>query len=79
MSEFATNYEVDKKQNPYLNYELFGVVCHIGSVNTGHYVTVIKNNEGKWFKFDDSVVTLMTWGQVSQLKAYMLFYMIHKL
>lgn len=79
MSEFATNYEVDKKQNPYLNYELFGVVCHIGSVNTGHYVTVIKNNEGKWFKFDDSVVTLMTWDQVSQLKAYMLFYMIHKL
>jgi len=79
MNEFSATYASTQIEDPTLNYELFGVICHIGSVNTGHYVAIIKNNEGKWFKFDDSVVTLMTWEQVSQLKAYLLFYMIHKL
>lgn len=79
MNEFSTSYAINKTEDSSLNYELFGVICHIGSVNTGHYVTVTKNSEGKWFKFDDSVVTLMTWEQVSQLKAYLLFYMVHKL
>lgn len=78
MSEFSTSYQLDNQIDPKLNYELFGIICHIGSVNTGHYVAVIKNNKGEWFKFDDSVVTLMTSEQVSQLKAYLLFYIVHK-
>ncbi|CCH45581.1 Ubiquitin carboxyl-terminal hydrolase [Wickerhamomyces ciferrii] len=78
MSEFAT-ISNNVPQAGALNYELFAVVCHIGSVNTGHYITVIKNNEGKWFRFDDSVVTLLEWEQVSKLQAYLLFYMIHQL
>jgi ubiquitin carboxyl-terminal hydrolase 22/27/51 len=79
MSEFSSSYTKSGNFDPQLTYELFAVVCHIGSVNTGHYVVVVKNNQGRWFKFDDSMVTLMSVEQVSQLKAYLLFYMVHKL
>lgn len=79
MSEYSSEFRTSGKFDPQLTYELFAVVCHIGSVNTGHYVVVVKNNEGQWFKFDDSMVTLMAAEQVLQLKAYLLFYMVHKL
>lgn len=79
MSEFSTSYQTSGEIDPTLNYELFAIICHIGSVNTGHYIAVIKNNKGEWFKFDDSVVTLITNEQVSKLTAYLLFYVINKL
>ncbi|CEP21725.1 K11366 ubiquitin carboxyl-terminal hydrolase 22/27/51 [Cyberlindnera jadinii] len=79
MSEFSSSYSTTNRFDPELTYELFAVVCHIGSVNTGHYIVVVKNNQGQWFRFDDSVVTLLTVDQVSQLKAYLLFYIVHKM
>lgn len=79
MSQFSTQYQTTGDIDPSLTYELFAIVCHIGSVNTGHYVTVVKSSSGGWFKFDDSVITSMTSEQVSQLRAYLLFYIVHKL
>ncbi len=38
-------------------YSLYGVVCHFGSLNGGHYIAYTKNQENnKWYKFDDSSV-----------------------
>ncbi|ODV95940.1 hypothetical protein PACTADRAFT_41013 [Pachysolen tannophilus NRRL Y-2460] len=62
-----------------LTYELFALVCHIGSVNTGHYVCLVKNRDGNWFKFDDSKVTLVSIDEVTSTKAYLLYYIIHDL
>ncbi|GMF06374.1 unnamed protein product [[Candida] boidinii] len=72
-----SKYSLDKSElKP---YELFAVVCHIGSVNTGHYISMIKNKDGMWFKFDDATVTRVTERDVLNSKAYLLFYIIHEL
>ncbi|ODV82430.1 cysteine proteinase [Suhomyces tanzawaensis NRRL Y-17324] len=60
-------------------YELFALVCHIGSVNTGHYIVLIKNGAGQWFKFDDSVITLVSQDEVTTSNAYLLFYITHRI
>jgi ubiquitin C-terminal hydrolase len=33
-------------------YELFGVVCHIGSLSMGHYTAFVKR-ENTWYFADD--------------------------
>ena len=38
-------------------YELFGITCHKGRINFGHYYTFIKINERDWYEFNDSKVT----------------------
>lgn len=59
------------------NYELFGIVVHIGSVNTGHYIAYIKKGNF-WFKFDDSTVTRVSQEDALGVKAYLLFYCINE-
>lgn len=39
-----------------MNYDLFGVVLHIGSLDNGHYMAYGKR-EGSWFEFNDQKVT----------------------
>lgn len=60
-------------------YELFAVVCHAGSVNTGHYIVLVKDGYGQWFKFDDSVISLISQEEVTNTNAYLLFYITHKI
>lgn len=60
-------------------FELYALVCHIGSVNTGHYIVIVKNGNGQWFKFDDSVISLIPQEEVSKANAYLLFYITHKI
>ncbi|KAH3674931.1 hypothetical protein WICMUC_002951 [Wickerhamomyces mucosus] len=79
MNKFSTPYMISKNVDPTLNYELYAVVCHIGTVNTGHYITFIKDNQGQWYKFDDSIVTAVIPEQVAEIKAYLLFYIVNKL
>lgn len=55
-------------------YELFGIVCHIGNVNTGHYIAYVKIRNGIWLKFDDAIVTRVSEATVKQVNGYMLFY-----
>ena len=38
-------------------YELFGIICHKGRINFGHYYTFIKIDERDWYEFNDSKVT----------------------
>ena len=60
-------------------YELFAVICHVGSVNTGHYIAIIKNDNGQWFRFDDNVISLMSLEEVRNVNAYLLYYITHKI
>ena len=42
----------------YTNYELNGVVIHMGEANSGHYYSYIKNREkDDWFEFNDRHVS----------------------
>ncbi|KAG0128448.1 hypothetical protein HOY82DRAFT_621803 [Tuber indicum] len=69
-----------KGHGPYL-YDLLSVVVHTGQINSGHYINFSRENgQGqKWFRFDDSVVTLATEKDVLSAKAYLLFYIIRSL
>lgn len=55
-------------------YELYGVVTHIGSIDTGHYICMIKHATGTWYHFDDNVVTPVSVDSVLKTNAYLLFY-----
>ena len=55
------------------NYELYGVINHIGSLEFGHYFTFIKMlNNKKWFEYNDSVVKEID--QLDCTNAYCLIY-----
>ncbi|KAL1967247.1 hypothetical protein VTN77DRAFT_3293 [Rasamsonia byssochlamydoides] len=34
-------------------YEMYGVLFHIGDINSGHYIAVVKGPVGGWMLFDD--------------------------
>jgi ubiquitin C-terminal hydrolase len=45
---------------PCCQYELRGIVAHVGTADSGHYYSFIKEREGKhdgqWFEFNDRIV-----------------------
>lgn len=54
-------------------YDLFTVVVHEGSMNTGHYTNFSKWRE-QWYRFDDDKVTPAKLGDVLGARAYQLCY-----
>ena len=56
-------------------YDLASVIVHKGDANSGHYVTYTKE-EGDWFLFDDSKITLVSERDVLAAEAYLLGYVI---
>ncbi|XP_010117904.1 PREDICTED: ubl carboxyl-terminal hydrolase 18-like, partial [Chlamydotis macqueenii] len=78
--------QADDSEKAAWQYELFAVVAHSGSTNSGHYCAYIRSlTEGKWYCFNDSKVCQVSWDDVkctyghSNLHwgetAYLLFYM----
>ena len=56
-------------------YDLYAVIRHLGSVAGGHYIAYAKNHlTGKWYEFDDRVVTEVSEKRLSEVEAYVLFY-----
>ncbi|KAJ5078220.1 ubiquitin carboxyl-terminal hydrolase faf-y-related [Anaeramoeba ignava] len=54
--EESKNQNQNQKQE--YQYELVGVIVHCGSTYSGHYYSLIKENEGsKWIEFNDSTVS----------------------
>ncbi len=49
--------EDEKKLKDSMQYQLAGIVCHIGNAESGHYLSYIKIEENKWVEFNDSIVT----------------------
>lgn len=56
-------------------YQLYGVSNHYGSMESGHYTAFCKSGVfGKWFKFDDQVVSAIDKTDVVSSAGYILFY-----
>jgi ubiquitin carboxyl-terminal hydrolase 8 len=62
-------------------YNLIGINCHyeFGSINSGHYISIVKSNYNKkWYLFDDSnEVQELNTNIIQDKNAYLLFY--HKI
>ena len=55
-------------------YDLYGIVNHYGSINSGHYTATIKNSKKEWVMCDDSSVYTIDEKRVMHANAYILFY-----
>jgi ubiquitin C-terminal hydrolase len=70
LSEYVIGY---KKES--YKYELYGVCNHSGGVMGGHYTSYIKNANGKWYHFNDTIVSEVSIpNSIISPKAYVLFY-----
>lgn len=60
-------------------YDITGIVCHSGGLNSGHYIAY-KKKFGLWFKFDDSKVSVVgsSLPDAAVKCAYMLFFKKNK-
>ena len=55
-------------------YDLYGIVNHYGSINSGHYTAIIKNSKKEWIMCDDSILYKIEEKRVMHANAYILFY-----
>lgn len=55
-------------------YELYGVINHTGSVEGGHYTSYIKNQNNKWYHYNDTNIKELQENEICSSKAYCLFY-----
>lgn len=56
-------------------YDLSAVICHHGTVGSGHYVCYAKHAPtDKWYEYDDTTVTHVSAETVQNCEAYVLFY-----
>ena len=69
MIGYTIDLELENKK-----YELYGVINHYGSINSGHYTAIIKNREKKWIMCNDSSVYEIEEKRVINSNAYILFY-----
>ena len=54
-------------------YDLFAVVVHTGTMESGHYIAYVQW-QGAWFRCDDHQVTRVDPTTVAAAQAYLLFY-----
>ena len=56
-------------------YDLIGVLVHAGSsMNSGHYFSYVKGQNGIWYEMDDESVKSVSQKEVLRQQAYLLFY-----
>ena len=58
------------------NYNLTGIIFHIGSIRGGHYISAITKNKTEWFLIDDTSHREIKWEELDNLLkfAYILLY-----
>lgn len=70
LSKYVIGYDKDS----YI-YDLYGVCNHSGSVMGGHYTSFVKNANGKWYHYNDTIVSEVAMEQqIKTPKAYCFFY-----
>ena len=55
-------------------YELYGVCNHSGNTHGGHYTSIIKNANNKWYEFNDTNITEIRENKIISNKSYCFFY-----
>lgn len=55
-------------------YNLYSICNHSGSKNFGHYYSYCKNNNGKWYEYNDNRVSEIQESKIITNNAYCLFY-----
>jgi len=74
LNEYMIGYNSEKCM-----YDLYGICNHSGSVLGGHYTSFVKNANGKWYHFNDTIVTEVTnLENLITTKAYCFFYRKNK-
>lgn len=69
-----SKYVVGYDKSSYV-YDLYGVCNHSGSSMGGHYTSFVKNANGKWYHYNDTIVTEVTnTSYIISPKAYCFFY-----
>ena len=72
-----TKYVLGYNSNKYI-YDCYGVCNHSGNNLGGHYTSFVKNPNGKWYLYNDTMVTEVKKTQVVSAKAYCLFYRLRE-
>ena len=75
--EYPINLDLNKYilgYNKNAKYNLYGIVCHMGSINGGHYIAIAKNNSNQWKIYNDNNITNCNDNNIINNKAYILFY-----
>jgi ubiquitin C-terminal hydrolase len=55
-------------------YDLYGVFNHSGGTLGGHYTAIVKNANGKWYEFNDTIIEEVAQEKVISQKSYCFFY-----
>lgn len=57
-------------------YELFAIINHSGNVGGGHYTTNIKNGNGRWYNYNDTIIKELPLNKIVGNKNYCLVYQL---
>tara|TARA_Y100000389_G_scaffold184407_1_gene202827 strand:+ start:14062 stop:15111 length:1050 start_codon:yes stop_codon:yes gene_type:complete len=68
-----TKYVKGYDKNSYI-YDLFGVCNHSGGSLGGHYTSFVKNANGKWYEFNDTLVREVESEKIISHQSYCFFY-----
>jgi ubiquitin C-terminal hydrolase len=69
-----SKYVIGYNKESYI-YDLYGVCNHSGSSLGGHYTSFVKNANGKWYHYNDSIVSEVSdENHIISPKAYCFFY-----
>lgn len=55
-------------------YDLFGVIVHVGQLDSGHYICFVRRDRA-WYRIDDTCVSQSSEAEALRTKAYLLFYL----
>ena len=72
-SRYGNRVPADASHDDQAKYDLYAVVVHSGTMDSGHYIAYVQW-QGVWFRCDDHQVTRADPATVAQAQAYLLFY-----